>query len=80
MFFKESSASKVGFVTLVKILKSWVVHLCGLPADHSAHAQFSALRRFPRETFSRPARGERSRPPTRRGKWAIPEGCSWNEL
>ncbi len=78
MFFKEPSASKVGFVTLVKILRSWGFSFVDCQQTTPHMLNFGA-KEVSRETFTLLLE-ETLKIPTRRGKWAIPEGCSWKEL
>lgn len=78
MFFKEPSASKVGFVTLVKVLKSWGFTFVDCQQTTPHMLNFGA-REVPREAFTLLLE-EALKTPTRRGKWTIPEGCCWKDL
>ncbi len=78
MFFKEPSASKVGFVTLVKVLKSWGFTFVDCQQTTPHMLKYGA-REVSRDTFTLLLE-EALKTPTRRGKWSIPEDCSWKEL
>ncbi|MEO1268237.1 MAG: leucyl/phenylalanyl-tRNA--protein transferase [Myxococcota bacterium] len=71
MFFKESDASKVAFVALVRAMESWGIGLidCQMPTEHLR--RFGA-RNIPRDSFLTEL-STRLDDPTHRGVWQLGE-------